>query len=786
MNMKRKKTGGAVTAKDYLAIFLVSAAIMLFQISLTRVLSVVVWYHYAFLTISMVMLGLGAPGVWFTLTSRPLRFLSPLLLTAGVATPLSILLLGRYGALFLKESVWFVVACVMPVTLSMGGAVCLLLIKAQGRLVSRMYGVDLIGAGLGAIIVIPLMHTVPTPQIAAATGVLCLIALALRTNGAARAATTAGCIGLVAWMALSDHLEVTHSKKYDERKVKPVYTKWTPTARLTVFDENFFFLKRHTAGHIWGRGSKFPQNQRILQHWIEQDGSAGTSITSFDGDTNKLEHLMYDVTSVGYELTRPKRVAIIGAGGGRDILAALTVRAEDVDAVELNPHIIEIVSERFDEISGDVYHAPPVNAIASEGRSYLTYTDKRYDMIQISLIDSWAASVAGAYALAENNLYTIEAFQLYWSRLTNGGAISISRWESELPRLVVLVTEALKEVGVADPARHIAIVSAGRVCNMLIFKQPFVEASTLWEIMNRRGFLPVYPLPGGGARSAFPFVTRTVEEGLDAVAESGLSVLPPTDNSPYFFQVRSPFSFGEMDPVKLERLRGIGVNLQSTEILQQTMVVVSVVAMVLFFAPFVSPALRPSGSVTLLSLARGSLFFAAIGAGFMLVENMLIQRFVLYLGHPSYATTVILASLLLGMGMGSINSHIVGAKRLGRMGLAVPALLAAFVFILPGIFSASLGWSLAMRITIAMIMLAPLGAVLGLFFPLGMLRFGDSSKPWFWAINGVFGVVASIVSLALSMTIGFANVGYIGAACYVLAWLCVRGAPVVPDVAETG
>jgi len=760
--------------RDYLTIFLVSAAVMFYQITLTRVLSVVVWYHFAFLTISMVMLGLGAPGVWFAFAKRPLRYLPGLLLASGVAVPLSIILMVRFGTVMLAESVVYIIACVLPVTLSFGGVVCLILMKATGRHITRVYGTDLLGAGLAAILVIPLMHVVPTPQFAAASGLLPLLCLAQYGTGYRRAAWALGMI-LVGLLLHGGLFQITHSKSYDESKVRPIYENWSPTARITIFDENFFVLKNQKSGFSWGRGSRFPTNKEIRTYWLEQDGSAGTPITQFRGDVAEVEHLFFDVTTVGYQIRPPKTVAIIGAGGGRDILSALLAGADDIDAVELNRHTIDAVSNHFSEISGGVYQLPGVHAFANEGRSHLTHSTKQFDLIQISLIDSWAASAAGAFALAENNLYTTEAFELYADRLNEGGLISTSRWLSEMPRLIVLAHSALEALGVDDPKRHIAIVGANRVGTLLLSKDEFSEQdlARLNKVCTRRGFERLYPI----ARGQTPpnaFIAKAVDDNLASMANMGLNIESPTDDSPYFFHVVSPFSsVSQLSDVDL--MTGLRFNLKSTLVLRHAMVAVVSLALVLFLAPFLARVSPDQRSESAGHLARASLFFAAIGCAFMLVENVLVQRFVLYLGHPSYATTVIIASLLVGMGIGSIFAERLGLSRLRTFGLMLPAVLALVVVGLPPLFSTTLGLPLIVRILITATILAPLGCILGVFFPLGMLHFGDRAKPWYWAINGAFSVVASVMSLALSMEFGFTMVGLLAALGYIIAWMCLFG-----------
>jgi hypothetical protein len=650
----------------------------------------------------------------------------------------------------------------------------LVLVKASGEAVTRAYAADLIGAGLAAVLVVPLMHAIPTPQLAAGAGLLPLVPLVLRRDAYRWAALAAGAV-IALTLLQGDLYRVTRSKLYDESLVRPIYEHWSPTARITVFDERGFRQLGHKPGDFgWGEGTRAPK-QRLRQYWLEQDGSAGTPIIEFTGDLTPIETLLYDVTTAGYQLRPPQSVAIIGAGGGRDILSALVAGATDIDAVELNPHTIEVVSRKFGHLSGDVYHAQGVNAVASEGRSHLTHSERSFDLIQISLIDSWAASTAGAFALAENNLYTVEAFQLYLEKLSGEGMISTSRWVSELPRLILLARASLSAFGVADPTAHMAVVVAESVGTLLVSKRPFdgADLARLDEVAAERGFQRLYPpVPG---RAPNRFLADTAEDSLEWMEELGLNTRPPTDDSPYFFHLVSPFGSSELLAGDTRSITSRNVNLGSTVVLQQAMWGVSGLAIALFLFPFVARSRERRLREPALRLAQASLYFAAIGAGFMLIENSLVQRFVLYLGHPSYATTVVIATLLVGMGMGSNIAARVGVAGLQRLGFLAALFVCALAWGLPGLFSATLGWSLAIRVALSCVLLAPLGLLLGLFFPLGMLRFGDASKPWYWAINGAFGVVASVLSLALSMEFGFANVALLGALSYLVAWGCLQG-----------
>ena len=748
-------------------------------------LSVVAWYHYAFLTISLVMLGLGVPGVWFALTKNPDRFLPHCLAASCVAVPLTTVVIVRFGAILVVKSVIVLIVSVLPSTLALGSVVCLLLMRARGAALSRMYAIDLAGACVGALLVIPLLTWIPTPHLMASCGLAGAFGLVFyggrsRWMGIGLAAMLAG---VLAWPGL---LQVTRSKAYDETGRGLVFEKWTPIARITIFDERFMVFN-NGVGFMWGAGTQ-ARPAPVRSFWLEQDGNAGTPITSFNGDPRTVSFLYDDVTTVGHQVRPPRRTAIIGGGGGRDILSALIAHCPDIDVIELNRHTIDAVSTTFGALSGDVYHQPGVHAIAGEGRSVLTRSSGNYDLIQISLIDSWAASAAGAFALAENNLYTVEAFKLYLDKLSEPGMLSTSRWLSEAPRLLILARAAMQARGVANPERHFILMGSEYLGTLLISKQPFAEADvdTARRVAKARGFSLIYP-PGAAAATASAsedpardaLLADIARGRYDALRGARVRTEAPTDDSPYFFHSISPFSF----PI-VAAGTGMVTNIRAVVILQRTMVVVTALALGLFFLPFALGSIgRTQKDTSTFELVRPTLFFAAIGAGFMLLENTLLQRFVLYLSHPSYSVTVVIASLLAGMGLGSFISPRIGVRRLVRLGFLGPLLILATLLLLTPLFRATLGAPLEIRILLSCTVLSLLGTALGVFFPIGMMRFGDAHKPWYWAINGAFGVVASVLSLALSMEFGFMVVGALSVAVYMVAWLCVGGEPAAATIA---
>jgi hypothetical protein len=763
------RNGGA-ERRRYLAIALCSAAMILLQITVTRVLSVVLWYHWAFFAISLALLGVGAPGVWFALgRPRTPRLLSALLLGGAVLIPAATVAIGRATSLFGEWKIAFCLACLLPPMLCLGAAVCFLLLEAEGAAIGRMYAFDLLGAFTGALAVIPLLEAVPTPTL---MGCLALLPLgAYRVLGGSRGTTVALAAalgGLVLWRT---PFELGYSKSFVDvvGGPRPILERWTPTARITVFDTIFFTDPR--VAFNWGVSSDKLVQPHPRQFWIEQDGSAGTPITEFDGDTRKLGYLLDDVTSVGYQLGRPATAAIVGAGGGRDVLTALTANVRDITAIELNSGIVDIVRSDLGAFSGHLYDRPGVHTVVGEGRSVLTRSSRTFDSIQISLIDSWAATSAGAYALSENNLYTVEAYRQYFSHLTEHGLVSTSRWMVggnglEVPRLLLVVKAALEAEGVAEPLRHIVLVQGGSVGNVLMLRSPLSgdDLARLEAIAEEHRF--TVHLPPSSASGADHWASDVLREGSRYFAPKGLRMEPATDDRPFFFQTLSPFR-----AIRSDIGATYGINAEGVVALQRLMLVMAFVTLLVFFAPFVLGRwLRPGPGFW-----RGSAYFAAIGCAFMFVEIPWLGRFILYLDHPSLATTVALGSMLLGAGVGSMASTRIGLSRLSRFGFVIPLVVLSTNAVLGPVVHATLGWPWALRLLASVLLIVPTGAALGCCFPLGMLRFGEPHKAWFWALNGAAGVFASVSSLALCMELGFETVTTLGGCLYVAVWLLARG-----------
>jgi hypothetical protein len=761
---------------DYFALALICFSIIVYQLSLTKMLSVIAWYHFTFLVLSLVMLGMGAPGIWLATVKNPARLLPPLLFLGGISLVGSEMLImhfiSRVGEEF-SRALMLVLSILLPM-FCLGGCVCIYLMKAEGKNFGAMYASDLFGAFIGAVLTVPAIMLIPVPYIIALLGAVILCVL-IGNTGRLKLLGGAGLLAIAALFIMKEPLNLTHTK-YEETRFGRVYEKWTPVTRITVFDH--IFWNDSVNGFAWGRGTKYPL-QKIKQYWIEQDAGAGTPITEFDGKNfDNLDYLLYDVTSAAYLLRKPREVAIIGGGGGRDILTALKAGAEKVKVIELNRAMVDVVSNEFKELSGDIYHHEKVDAVVAEGRSYLAISGQSYDLIQISLIDSWAASMAGAFALAENSLYTKEAYKTYFSRLNEHGVVTTSRWLNishaaasayEVHRLALMIYEVLADMGVTNPEKHIAVIGGSGVGNVIASKSPFSDSDmiAMRSVAESRGFTIYYPLqPKNSPDQHYTRLLspeyKTVLAELDS---QGVDIAPPTDDRPFFFNVLKPF------PLKLSSSLTAIQNNAAVQVMQNAVLIVIVLTIVLYFVPFID-----NYQLRLLpyrDLLGSSIYFAMIGFGFMAMEIFMIQKFILYVGNPAYSASVVLGCLLLGLAAGAYATTRYDAGLFKRVVWLMPCLLALMALIMQPLFAATLHYSFVLKIAVAFLILFPCAFIGGVFFPAGVAKFGDAGKPWFWAINGSFGVFSSAIALPVAMVWGYSSIIWAAVAAYLIGALVV-------------
>jgi SAM-dependent methyltransferase len=536
-----------------------------------------------------------------------------------------------------------------------------------------------------------------------------------------------------------------------------------------------------TTPALWGPSPRLPR-QEVFQAWLTIDGGAGTAVYRFLGDLNEVSFLRYDVTNLAYAIPGLATGAVIGVGGGRDLLSARLFGVPEVVGVEINPIFIDLLRRRLRGYTA-VARVPGVGFEIDEARSWFARTGRSFDVIQMSLIDTWAATGAGAFTLSENGLYTVEAWTIFLRRLKPGGVFTVSRWYGpgeldETGRMVSLAVATLQELGVQDPKRHLFVASVEKIATLIVSPTPLSDEA----LSALRGAAEAYDykvLIDPRSPAASPLLQSIVaapdrpalERAVDA---SYLDLTPPTDARPFFFnQLRLDKLVGQ-DLRDLASRPGVyGGNLTAT----LTLVILILISLILVVLTIVVPLRSTVSTAGPMLAVAGTAYFALIGVGFMMAEIGLLQRMSVFLGHPVYALSVVLFSLILSTGLGSFASErfpLDSRARLGAWSLIATAYLLVLPSWLPPVLLASESAGLLVRAGLAIAVLLPAGFLMGFGFPTGMRlvsAIDHRPTPWFWGINGAAGVLAAGIAVLTSIVFGIDTTLRIGALCYLLLLL---------------
>jgi hypothetical protein len=773
----------------YAGLFWIAFATLVFEITLTRLLSVVTWYHLAFFAVGVAMLGMTAGAVWVYLRRDRIadadlcRAAADACLgfTLSVPATLAVLCLVSMhsGPLAVVRMLAVTLASALPFFFA-GIAVTLLLTRPPLP-IGRLYASDLAGASLGCLGVLAALGWMDAPSLILLAGAIgALAGWCLLAGEPDRRRRTRALIMLLAAVTLA------LANRSPRIGIRPLYVKGKQEGRGVCLFEAWNSFSRVAVypgavepPQLWGPSPALPAAVAapIFQYRMNIDGEAGTYLRPFR-QTTDVAHLRYDVTSLVHDLRPTGAACVIGVGGARDMQAAILAGHERVLGVELNPVFVRLLNGPFREIAGIA--RPGVRLVVDEARSYLSRCREPFAVVQMSLIDTWAATGAGAFSFSENALYTVEAWQVFLRRLTDDGIFTVSRWHSpealgETGRVMSLAVAALYELGVARPRDHLALVSAGNISTLLVRRTPFDDADRqrLQAACADRHFtLLVRP----GAPAGHPVLESILSAASTAdlrrrVAGLPLNYEPPTDDAPYFFNMlRLRSAFGGRG----QQTEGIVVgNLKANAVLLALIGVLAVLAVATVIVPLRlagGGAARDAAGRRL--LRAGGVYFALIGTGFMLLEIALIQRLALYLSHPVYALGILLFSIIAATGLGSLASERIPLTHPPWpriLPLAMAALILAVHAVLGGAIAATIVWSPWMKCVLSVLLIAPLGFGLGLFFPAGMRlarAAGARDTPWFWALNGVFGVLTSAVAVFIAIFLGNAANFYLAAACY--------------------
>lgn len=764
---------------------LTSFAALLLELALTRLFSVVLFYHFAFLAISIALLGLGGGGVCAYLLKIRLAGTGTRSLAARLCMTNSVVVLlvleivlhvpvalqvswgnfGRLTALYLAAAVPFFLT----------GLLFAVVFARETRRIPRLYGADLCGGALACLAVVPLLNWIGGPNVVvfagatmSAAGTIWAEPRLLRRNAA---------LLMLALLALI-------GANYSGRLIDVVYAK------------GMFRDPSQVEFARWNALSRVEVDRKDQAKVVVIDADASTYIMNADvarwHQTEWESDLMSAPPALANVLRPHGEFAIIGPGGGVDVLRAIANGSPSVTGIEINPIIATtIMRERYADYSQHLYQRPDVHIHVTDGRSFLRSTPQQFDVVQMTLVDTWASTAAGAFALSENNLYTVEAFREYFNHLKPDGMIAITRWEFRHPRealrVVAVAMEALHRLGVTNPAGNFIVASQGSLDEdgipvvVLAKKTPFTPAeedAVTTHLDNYPQLEPLY-LPSDTGQN--PFSDLVASNDPYAFARSyAYNTSPVTDNAPFFFFTLKP------QQILGEKGAHVGIDWK-VNLGVLVLLLVLLISLVAVLAFLVLPLAWRSRSRKGRHSPVPLLYFVAVGLGYILVEIAFIQRFVLFLGHPTYALTVVIFLLMLSSGAGSLLSRLwLPRSNLCWVPLVlVVVTLVADVVFLPGRLAALVGMAFGYRLLVSGVLLIPLGFVMGMPFPTGLRALAvlhvpefpaeqgdsDNAVEWAWAMNAAASVLGSVLAMVIAIQFGLTLTLACGAAAYLLALL---------------
>lgn len=763
---------------------LASFSALLLELGLTRLFSVVLFYHFAFLAISIALLGLGAGGVFAylaraLLSNAPTRVLAGRICMANAFAIVFLLYVVLHVPVSLELSRWnffrlteMYLASAIPFFFT--GLLFSVVFARETSRIPLLYGADLIGGALACLTVVPLLNWVGGPNAILLAGASAAIAAALWTPGAVArrlALAISVCLLVVVGVNHSGRLiDVIYAKGERRNRWHEVeMVKWNAISRIEV--------------------DQIPGETK----WIVIDADASTPVVGVDA--RAWEGTEWQKGSMGsaaatVNVLRPRGdYAIIGPGGGVDVLRAVGNGSPSVTAIEINPIIANtVMRERFADYSHRLYLLPEVHMHVSDGRSFIRATPQSFDVIQMTLVDTWASTAAGAFALSENNLYTTDAFAEYLKHLKPDGMLAITRWEFEQPRealrVVAVGMEALHRIGVVDAAKNFMVISDGpldedgRPVTVLLKKSSFTaeeEAAARAHMAAYSDLVAEY-LPSNPGDNAFAALIASRDPVAFARSYPS-NISPVSDDAPFFF-----FTLKTGEVLKnLSTHHGMDWKNNLGVLVLGMVLLISIAAVLAFLIlPLALHGGRSSNPVPLL-------YFIAVGLGYIMVEIAFIQRFVLFLGHPTYALTVVVFLLLLFSGTGSLVSRrwLQDPMRVRVPLLIITLALVACVLVLPPVLRTMVGVAFGWKLLISGVLLAPLGLAMGMPFPAGLRMLGSSSSPdpnrtngrvdrgnaveWAWAMNASSSVLGSVLAMVIAIHFGLNVTLACGAAAYLAA-----------------
>ncbi|MFH1052544.1 MAG: hypothetical protein V1779_16620 [bacterium] len=738
----------------FVIIFLISLTILSLELIWTRIFSAEFYYTFAFLVLSLAIAGLGIGALISRLSVKVSNMnLSTVLLLSALSCllspPLVFIIDLDFTSIFSNpgEILKIILSIIiLASTFLFSGIAMAKIFRTYKEVLPKLYMSDLFGAGIGCCFALILMNLFGTPVAAAISGIPIAVAVLITGNNKYKIFSGLLITAMIVFSFFSQDILV----KPTEEKAPVIYEHWDSMAKIKIFEYNQFY-----------RG-------------LQTDNTSGSTVIGFDGNFNRPDSMKYDYgINISYllEKTSPCVFLSIGAGAGMDVLQALFGNASEVHAVEVNPHINYLMTEgELASFTGNIYNNPKVHVVTEDARSYIRKFDRKFDIIFARNANSYAALASGAFALAENYLFTTEAFIDYWNALSAKGYIIMDH-QSYVPRIISSVIDALLAEGIHQPKAHIAVYESAEFHRQIILvsKLPLTNRVIYYafdelKYGNVKRLRILYPLVPGVQNN---LIARIIEEGWENVSQDARTdISPSTDDKPFIAQL------GLWRNLKIANFEKV---LPSDEFygfpVSQLMIVIIIAVTLLIVLPLnLLPYFKYKKSVKL--KISYWLYFLLIGIAYMSVEIILIQKYTLFIGTSVYSLITTLSVLLIASGIGSRYSS---GFSVAFIFIFVAVFLLADVFIYTKLIYLFGGLDMYLRIFLTIIMIFPLGFFMGMPFPKAGIKAGEMID-WAFAVNGSAAILGSGLILLISFNYGFQVGLMISLGIYLLSWLLLTKA----------
>ena len=748
----------------FAGIFLIALSGLVLEVSITRIFSAAIWYHFAFVAVSVALVGLGASGLVVQHRVKKLKGKwaeNLTIFSAGGITifiPITLFVMHALASQVIYLPLFMVL---FSVPFFLVGIIISAAFNAFASVAGRLYAADLIGASAGALLVVLFLVLTGGEGATLIVGLIAAIGATIFSRIAKNIKKTVVSLIFVAFaisLIFLNYVTQIFAIPTDPTAQKdlPIYLREHPGSKIVKTEWNSFSRIDVVEGGTGGEG---------LVAKVFIDGGAGTNIISWDGNTESRQELSTWMQYLPFKMMQDPKVLVIGSGGGRDVVASLVSGTKDVTSVEINPIIYETVKSYGDR-AGNVYSHEHVRSFVDEGRSFITRSSEKYDIIYVPFVDTWASVSSGGLSVSENFLYTSEGFQQYYDHLTDRGKIVTVRWLIDAPRFISTYAKLLEQNGIPQDQlhRHLIMVTADSYTQdpsvtMVIFsKSPFTdeEISFLSQSFSQYDYKPIL-IPGQMIREPYSALLKG-EINLDQFYNMfDTKVYPVTDDNPYFLSFEKPLP-------------------SAVEILLYASIGIVAIFLLIPFAWMRRTREEEEGSkISELRIATVIPYFAALGMGFILIELALLQKLILLMGNPTMTFALLLFTLLISSGSGSLISSRIAKNNMKNLifvigGIAALGIL--YVLFLPPIIYSTIAESIEIKAAVSIAILAPIGFLMGMPLPTGMRLLKVHTPdyiPWMWAINGAFSVLGAVLAIALGIMFGSSLAMILGILIYLIA-----------------